>query len=189
MANELVDDVLKETEGRMRKAVGALHSNLVSLRTGRASVALVETLRIEVYGTVMPLNQLATISTPEPRLLVIRPWDSSSTSAVVKAVQTSELGLTPVSDGQIVRLPIPRLTEERRQELVKVVSRRVEDGRVAVRNCRRDGLEDLRELQKEKMISEDDFFQGRDGLQELTDKYNAQMAEIGEAKEKEILEI
>lgn len=189
MANELVDDVLKETEAHMRGAVDALHSNLVSLRTGRASTSLVDTLKIEVYGTVMPLNQLATISAPEPRLLVIRPWDASTTSAVVKAVQKSELGLTPVSDGQIIRLPIPRLTEERRQELVKVVSRRVEDARVAVRNCRRDGQEDLRELQKEKMISEDDFFQGRDSLQELTDKYNAQMAEIGEAKEKEILEI
>lgn len=189
MPNELVNEVLKETENHMRKATEALRANLMSIRTGRASTSLVENLRVEAYGSTMPLNQLATISAPEPRLLVIRPWDASTASAIEKAILKSDLGLTPINDGQIIRLPIPRLTEERRQELSKLVSRRVEEGRVAVRNCRRDGQEDLRELEKEKMISEDELYEGREALQELTDKYNELMAEIGTAKEQEIMEV
>lgn len=189
MPNEFVEDVLKSTEEKMRKAVEVLQSDLMTLRTGRASPALVDRVKVEYYGTTVPLNQLATISAPEPRLLVIRPWDPSSVSAIEKAILKSDLGLTPSTDGSVIRLPIPRLTEERRQELVKLVNRRVEEGRVAVRNCRRDGLEELRELEKEKIISEDEFYQARDDLQKLTDKYNERLAEIGQAKEREIMEV
>ena len=189
MANELVDEILKDTEEKMRKAAEALHSDLTSVRTGRASPALVDRLKVEYYGTTMPLNQLATISAPEPRLLMIRPWDAGALSAIEKAVLKSDLGLTPNNDGKIIRLPIPRLTEERRQDLTKLVSRRVEEGKVALRNSRRDGLEDIREMEKEKMISEDELYQARDALQELTDKYTERMADIGEAKEKEIMEV
>ena len=189
MPNELVDETLKDTEEKMRKATEVLQADLMTVRTGRASPALVERLKVEYYGTVMPLNQLATISAPEPRLLVIRPWDAGSLSAIEKAILKSELGLTPNNDGKLIRLPIPRLTEERRQELVKLVNRRLEEGRIAIRNCRRDGLEDVREMEKEKMISEDEFYQARDTLQELTDKYIERINEIGQAKEKEIMEI
>ena len=189
MPNELVTEVLKEAEDKMRKAGEALQNNLMTIRTGRASPALVEPVRVDIYGTVMPLNQLSTISAPEPRLLVIRPWDPTSISAIEKALLKSDLGLTPINDGSVVRLPIPRLTEERRQDLVKLVGRRVEEGRVAIRNVRRDAQDDLRDLEKEKLISEDDLREGRDSLQELTDKHNERVAEIGQAKEKEILEI
>ena len=134
MANELVDEILKDTEDKMRKTAEALQTDLMAMRTGRASPALVERVKVEYYGTVMPLNQLATISAPEPRLLMIRPWDASALSAIEKAILKSDLGLTPSNDGKIIRLPIPRLTEERRQDLVKLVSRRVEEGKVAVRN-------------------------------------------------------
>jgi ribosome recycling factor len=189
MANELVDEILKDTEEKMRKAAEALQSDLSAVRTGRASPALVDRLKVEYYGTTMPLNQLATISAPEPRLLMIRPWDASALSAIEKAVQKSDLGLTPSSDGKIIRLPIPRLTEERRQDLSKLVSRRVEEGKIALRNSRRDGLEDIREMEKEKMIGEDELYQARDALQELTDKYTERLSEIGQAKEKEIMEV
>lgn len=189
MPNEMVVEVLRDADDRMSKAAEALRNNLSTIRTGRASPALVENLKVEVYGSQMPLNQIASISAPEPRLLVIRPWDANTTSAVEKAILKSDLGLTPSTDGQIIRLTIPRLTEERRQELVKLVSKRVEESRVAVRNCRRDSQDDLRDLEKEKMISEDDLYEGRDKLQEVTDKYNKLVAEIGEAKEHEIMEI
>lgn len=189
MANELVEDVLKETEDKMQKACAALQATLMTIRTGRASPALVQHLRVEYYGSMMSLNQIATISAPEPRLLVIRPWDAAALPAIEKALLKSDLGLTPSNDGKLIRLPIPPLTEERRQELVKLVGRRVEEARVAIRNCRRDSQEDLRELEKEKLISEDEFFQARDELQKLTDKYNERVAEIGRIKEQEILEI
>jgi ribosome recycling factor len=185
----VIEDLLKEIEERMSKAVMALQSDLMAIRTGRASPSLVERLPVEYYGALTPLNQLATISAPEPRLLTIRPWDASSLSAIEKAILKSDLGLTPNNDGKIIRLVIPRLTEERRQELVKVVARRAEEARVAIRNCRRDGINDLREFQKEKLISEDDFYQGRDEMQEVTDKFIKQVDGIGQNKEKEIMEV
>jgi ribosome recycling factor len=136
-----------------------------------------------------PLNQLATISAPEPRLLTIRPWDASSLSAIEKAILKSDLGLTPNNDGKIIRLVIPRLTEERRQELVKVVAKRLEEARVAIRNCRRDGISDLREFENEKLISEDEFYRGKDKMQELTDKFTERVDEVGQNKEQEIMEV
>ena len=185
----MIDDCLKDAKNRMKKAVEALQEDLMSIRTGRASPALVERLRVDYYGTLTPLNQLAAISTPEPRLLVIRPWDPNVLDEVEKAILRSELGLTPNNDGVVIRLPIPRLTEERRRDLSKVVGRRVEEGRVAVRNIRRDVQEDLRALEKEKLITEDDLYRGREKLQELHDQFSDQMDEIGRAKQQEILEV
>ena len=185
----MIKDLLKETEDRMNKAVDALRDNLMTIRTGRASPSLVERLSVEYYGTLTPLNQLATISVPEPRLLAIRPWDPTALADIERAILKSELGLTPSNDGKIIRLNIPRLTEERRQELVKVVGKQVEEGKIAVRNIRRNAIEDLRELESEKMISEDEFYRTKDDVQEITDKFVAKMDEIGRDKEREIREI
>lgn len=184
----MTKDVLKETEERMNRAVDALRDSLVTIRTGRASPALVERLPVEYYGTPTPLNQLATISVPEPRLLTIRPWDPNALADIEKAILKSELGLTPSNDGRILRLTIPRLTEERRQELVKIVGKRVEEGKIAIRNIRRDAMEDLRELESEKLISEDEFYRAKDDVQEITDKFVVRMDEIGRDKEREIRE-
>ena len=185
----MIEDVLKDAEERMSKAVEVLQDDLKTIRTGRASPALVERLLVEYYGTPTPLNQLATISAPEVRLLTIRPWDPSILPAIEKAILKSELGLTPINDGKIIRLSIPRLTEERRRELVRLVKKRVEEGRVAVRNIRRDALNDLRELEKEGLIAEDEFYRAKDDLQELTDKFTEKMGELGRKKEEEIMEI
>jgi ribosome recycling factor len=185
----MIDELLQEADSRMDGAVEALRDGLRLLRTSRASPALVERLDIEYYGTPTPLNQLATISVPEPRLLAIRPWDPSALSAIERAVLASDLGLTPNNDGHIIRLPIPRLTEERRRDLVKLVHGRVEDAKVAVRNVRRDILNDLRDLEKEGLIPEDDFYRAREDLQELTDALVERIDESGQAKEAEIMEV
>jgi ribosome recycling factor len=185
----MIDDLLAETEDRMKKSVSALQADLMGIRTGRASPALVERLRVEYYGVSTPLSQLASVAAPEPRLLTIRPWDANALAEIEKAILKSDLGLTPSNDGKVIRLNIPRLTEERRKELVKVVARRVEEGRVAVRNCRRDALNDLRELEKEKLVSEDEYYLGKDKLQELTDDYIEKIDVIGKAKEEEVLEV
>jgi len=185
----MIKDILADTKQKMEKAVEALQIDLRSIRTGRASPALVERLKVDYYGVATPLNQLATISAPEPRLLTIRPWDAAALSAIEKAILKSDLGLTPNNDGKIIRLIIPRLNEERRQELVRIVAKRVEEGRVAVRNIRRSAIDDLREFEKEKLISEDELHKGREEIQELTDKIIAEVDEVGKAKEKEVLEI
>jgi ribosome recycling factor len=185
----MIDEVLQELQQRMKKSVGALQDDLLGIRTGRASPALVEKLPVEYYGTLTPLNQMASIAAPEPRLLVIRPWDASALPDIERAIQMSDLGLTPMNDGKLIRLSIPRLTEERRRDLVKVVSRRLEEARIAIRNLRRDALQDLKEFEKEKMISEDDFYRGKDEVQDLTDKFIKQIDEIGDRKEKEVMEI
>lgn len=185
----MIKDLLKEVKVRMVKAVESLQNDLMTMRTGRASPALVERLRVDYYGVATPLNQLATISAPEPRLLTIKPWDTSVISSIEKALLKSDLGLTPSNDGHIIRLTIPRLTEERRLELVKLVNRRVEEGKVALRNIRREGMDDLREMEKEKMISEDEMFAGRDDLQAMIDDIAKRMDEIGKAKEEEVMEV
>ncbi|MFN2218667.1 MAG: ribosome recycling factor [Anaerolineae bacterium] len=185
----MIDEVLEELRERMQKSVEALQDDLMSIRTGRASPALVEKLPVEYYGTATPLNQMASIAAPEPRLLVIRPWDPSSLGDIERAILKSDLGLTPMNDGMLIRLSIPRLTEERRRELVKVVSRRVEEARIAIRNLRRDSLQDLKDFEKEKMIPEDDFFRGKDKVQELTDEFIEKIDDIGRRKEEEVMEI
>jgi ribosome recycling factor len=185
----MIDDILDEFRERMVKSVEALQEDLLTLRTGRASPALVEKLPVEYYGSVMPLNQLASIAVPEPRLLVIKPWDASVLPEIERALFKSDLGLTPMSDGKLIRLNIPRLTEERRRDLAKLVAKRVEEARVAVRNLRRDALQDLKDYEKEKLISEDDFFRGKDEVQELTDGFIKEIDEIGKRKEAELMEI
>jgi ribosome recycling factor len=185
----MINDVLHEAEGQMKRAVEALHEDLLTVRTGRASPALVERVRIDYYGTPTPLNQLASITAPEPRLLVIRPWDPSALSTIDKGILKSDLGLTPSNDGKVIRLPIPQLTEERRRELVRSVNHRVEEGRVALRNIRRDNLKDMQDLEKEKLVPEDDFYRGKDRLQEMTDKYIKEMDELGRLKQEEIMEV
>jgi ribosome recycling factor len=185
----MIEDALSEARVRMEGAVDALKADLAGIRTGRATPALVQGIKVEYYGTPTPLNQLATISVPEPNMLLIRPFDPSSLQAIERAILKSELGLTPSNDGRVIRLIIPRLTEERRQELARLVGRRVEDARVAVRNVRRDVLEDLRSFEREKLISEDEMYRGKDRLQELTDEYVERVGEIGEHKEQEIMEV
>jgi ribosome recycling factor len=185
----MIDDVFRETEDRMRRAVEALRDDLMAVRTGRASPALMDRVRVDYYGTPTPLNQLASISAPEPRLLVVRPWDASALGAIEKAILKSDLGLTPSNDGKVIRLPIPQLTEERRRELARSVSQRVEEGHVALRNIRRDSLKDLQDLEKEKLIPEDEFYRAKDRLQQVTDKFIKEMDEIGRQKQAEILEV
>jgi len=184
----MINDALREAEVRMKGAVRSLEEDLASIRTGRASPALVDRLSVEYYGNPTPLQQLATISAPEPRLLTIRPFDPASLKDIERAIQASDLGLTPGNDGKVIRLNIPTLTEERRLELVKVVRNRTEEGRIAVRNVRRDTLNDLRDFEKEKLVSEDDFKRASDDLQKLTDNYVDQLNEICEKKETEVLE-
>ncbi|MCL5960081.1 MAG: ribosome recycling factor [Chloroflexi bacterium] len=173
----------------MTKAVEALKKDLSGIRTGRASPALIERLPIEYYGATTPLNQLAGISAPEPRLLVVQPWDRSAMGAIEKGILKSELGLNPTNDGKVIRLAIPTLTEERRRELVKFVKGKVEEGKVAIRNLRREAVADLKDLKQEKMISEDDERRADEKAQELTDRFIKQMDAVGAAKEAEILEV
>jgi len=184
----MIKELFRETEGRMRKALDALKTDLRAIRTGRASPALVEQVMVEYYGTPTPLNQLAVISAPEPHLLAIRPYDPESLDDIERGILKSEVGLTPSNDGRIIRLPVPRLTEERRQELAKLVRQRVEEGKIALRNIRREALGDLREFENEKLISEDDLYRGKDDLQDITDRYTEQMDEISERKQRDILE-
>jgi ribosome recycling factor len=185
----MTQDVLDDLRERMDKSVDALHDDLMGIRTGRASPALVERLLVEYYGTPTPLNQLAGVAVPEPRLLVIKPWDPSSLGDIERAILKSDLGLTPMNDGKLIRLNIPRLTEERRRDLVKLVARRVEEARVAIRNLRRDALKDLQDFEKEKLISEDEFYRGKDQVQELTDEFIKRIDEIGTRKEEEVMEV
>lgn len=185
----MISDILKETKERMQASVQSLKDDLAAIRTGRASPALVERLSIEYYGQPTPLVQLASISIPEPRQIMIKPFDPSSIKDIEKAIQTSDLGLTPGNDGKIIRLNLPQLTEERRRDIVKVVSGRVEEGRIAVRNIRRDAIKDMREFEEEKMISEDDLKRGEEDVQKLHDEIIREMDEIGGKKEKEVMEV
>jgi len=185
----MVKDALTDAEDRMKGAMTALENDLATIRTGRASPALIERLEIEYYGTPTQLQQLATISAPEPRQLVVKPFDPGSLKDIERAILASELGLTPHNDGKIIRLNIPPLTEERRKQLIKVVHHRLEDARVAVRNIRRSTHDDLRDFEKEKIISEDELKRGETDLQKLTDKYVEKIDGAGARKEAEIKEI
>lgn len=185
----MIDDVLADAKDRMGKAVEALRKELATIRTGRAHPGLIEHLRVDYYGAPTPLNQLATINVPEPRLLTIQPWDQQSLGAIEKAILKSDLGLNPSNDGSIIRLVIPQLTEERRKELAKVVRKKVEEGRVAVRNVRRDRHDELRRLQREKEISEDAQYLAQEELQKLTDGFIQEVERVGEEKEAELLAV
>jgi ribosome recycling factor len=185
----VIKELIHDAEKRMKSAIQSLEDDLAGIRTGRASPALIERMSVEYYGSPVPLMQLATISVPEPRQLMIKPFDMGSVRDIEKAILASELGLTPMSDGKVIRLNLPPLTEERRHELTRFVNTRLEEARVSVRNIRRDTNKDLRDFEQEKMISEDDLKNGEDETQKLTDKYIEQIGEVGKAKEVEIMEI
>ncbi|MCP4421475.1 MAG: ribosome recycling factor [Chloroflexi bacterium] len=185
----MIRELLQDAKSRMDGAITSLIGDVAGYRTGRASPQLVEKLEVEMYGQVMHLIQLAVISVPEPRQLAIRPYDASSISAVERAIMKSNLGIMPNNDGKIIRLNMPRLTEERRRDLTKLLGHRIEDAKVAVRNVRRDVLNDLREFKNESMVTEDDFYRGQDDLQELTDKYVKEIDTLGSRKEEEIMEV
>lgn len=185
----MIKDILIDAETRMRGALSVLHDDLAAIRTGRASPALVEKLQVEYYGNPTPLQQLASIGVPEPRSILIKPFDAGTLKDIEKAIQTSDLGLNPNSDGKVIHLNLPPLTEERRRDLVKHMHHRLEESRIAVRNIRRDAHNDMREFEKEKLISEDDLKRGEDDLQKLTDNYIEEIAEQGKNKEEEIMEV
>ena len=185
----MIKDALKDAEHRMQGALRALEEDLAGIRTGRATPALVERLEVEYYGTPTPLMQLASISVPEPRQLLIKPFDPSTLRAIERAIMTSDLGINPNNDGKNIRLILPPLTEERRRELVKVVHHRVEEARVAIRNVRRDVKKDLKEFEDEKLISEDERKRAEDQLDDLTKEYIEKAEALGERKEKEVMEV
>jgi len=184
-----IPEVLSKAEAKMSKAVEILERELLGLRTGRASPALVENIRADYYGVPTPIKELASIAVPEARLLVIQPWDKNALPAIEKAILKSELGITPSNDGNVIRLVIPQLTEERRRDLVKLVRKRVEEGKVAIRNVRREALEKIRLAEKEKEISEDEARRFQDKLQKLTDGFIEDMDRLGQNKEAEIMEV
>ena len=184
----MIEEVLDDAKARMGRAVEVLTRELGTIRTGPANPALVEHLRVEHYGTAMPLNQLASISIPEARLIVIQPWDRQALGPIERSILKSDLGLNPSNDGQAIRLAFPPLTEERRRELIKLVRRRIEEGRIAVRNVRRDCADELRKLEGEKKVSEDDYHRALEQLQKLTDRFIADVDRLGQAKEAEVME-
>jgi ribosome recycling factor len=184
-----VETALKDAEHKMEQALSHLRDELSSIRTGRASAAVLTRITVEYYGSPVPLNQLASVNVPEPRLLVIQPFDKNSIAQVEKAIQQSDLGITPSNDGQVIRLAFPPLTEERRKELVKQVHHRAEEGRVAVRNVRRHAKDDIEKLEREHLISEDELSRGEKELQKLTDRHVAEIDEIQRHKESELMEV
>jgi ribosome recycling factor len=189
MEASMLKEAYNEAEERMKGALEALDEDLGGIRTGRASPALVEKLSVEYYGMPTPLMQLATISVPESRMLMIRPFDTTTLRNIERAILISDLGLTPNNDGKVIRLNLPPLTEERRHDLVRLVHNRLEEARVSIRNIRRDSIKDLREFEHEKLISEDELKNGEEELQKLTDKYVDLVNEVGVRKEKEIMEV
>jgi ribosome recycling factor len=185
----VTDDVFGSTEHRMKRAIEFLERDFGHIRTGRASPGLLESVQVDYYGTPTPVNSLATITVPEPRLLVIQPWDRSTITAIERAIQKSDLGLNPSSDGTVIRLAIPQLNEDRRRDLVKQVHRRAEEARVAVRNIRRETHDDLKKQEREHAISEDELRRSTDRLQKLTDGFIAQIEDVARRKEQEVLEV
>jgi ribosome recycling factor len=184
-----VETTLKDAEHKMEQALTHLREELSSIRTGRASAAVLTRITVEYYGSPVPLNQLASVNVPEPRLLVIQPFDKDSIGQVEKAIQQSDLGITPSNDGQVIRLAFPPLTEERRKELVKQVHHRAEEGRVAIRNVRRHAKDDIEKLEREHLISEDELARGEKELQKLTDRHVAEIDEFQRHKESELMEV
>jgi len=185
----MIEQLLSDTNAKMQKAVDALSRDLAAIRTGRASPALVEHIKADYHGVPTPINQMASISVPEAKLIVIQPWDRSTIRSIEKAILASTLGLNPTSDANVVRIPIPPLTEERRKELTRMVHKRLEEARVGVRNIRRDSIERLRQSEKNKEISQDAYTRTSEQLQKLTDNFIEKVDGIGKAKEREIMEV
>ena len=182
-------DLMGDAERRMQKAVEALKQDLAAIRTGRASLALIERINVDYYGTPTPINQVATISIPEARLLVIQPWDKKMLTDIEKAIQRSDLGINPNNDGQVIRLNVPPMNEERRRDLVKTLHKKLDEHKVAVRNVRRDVQDKLRDREKKKEVSEDELKRSVEKLQKLTDRFIDEMDKVGKTKEQEILEV
>lgn len=183
------EEIFSDISDRMDASIEHFRRDLSSIRTGRASLALLEPLRVDYYGSPTPINQLATIAVPESRLITIQPWDPASLGEIEKAILKSDLGLTPVNDGKLIRISVPPLTEERRRELVKVVKQKAEEGRIAVRNLRREGNDRLKAEEKERNLSEDDYHKGLAQVQKITDEHIKRIDEIAEQKEKEVMEV
>jgi ribosome recycling factor len=185
----MIEDIISDVDERMKKSITNLQKEFAAIRTGRASTAMFDGVKVEVYGSLMPLNQVATISCPEPRLVVIQPWDKGNLGNIEKAILKSELSLNPSSDGNLIRIQIPELTEERRKEYVKVAKQKTEECRVAVRNVRRDGNDMIKSLEKDKEISEDEAKGAMDRIQKTTDSKIDEIQKLSDNKEKEILNI
>jgi len=185
----VLEEVLQEAVRRMKKTVEHVRDDFASIRTGRASASLLNRVMVSYYGTPTPLSQIASIAVPEPTLLVVSPYDKSVVEDVEKAILQSDLGLNPVNDGNVIRLPIPKLTEERRKELTRLVRSKAEDGRVAIRNVRRDAIEDLRAFEKDGEITKDDLRHGQEEAQKLTDRFITETDEMLKVKEKELMEV
>ncbi|WP_124727554.1 ribosome recycling factor [Staphylospora marina] len=185
----MINDIKKQAQEKMDKAIQVLKKDLLTLRAGRANPAVLDKVTVEYYGTEMPVNQLANLSTPDPRTLMIQPWDKSALGAIEKAILKSDLGLTPNNDGNVIRITIPPLTQERRNELVKLARKMGEDAKVAIRNVRRDANDDIKKVEKNGEISEDEARRGQDEIQKLTDKSIKEVDQVVAAKEKEIMEI
>ncbi len=185
----MVEEIFEDLNDRMGKSIETLKREYSRLRTGRASISLLDGIRVSYYDTPTPLNQMASLAVPEPRLIVIQPWDKTAIGDIEKAILKSELGLTPMNDGKVIRIAIPPLTEERRKELVKVARKMAEDNKVAIRNIRRDANDMLKYIKTEKEITEDDLYRSQDEVQKITDDFISQVDELCATKEKEILEI
>ena len=185
----MLEEVYEEVEHKMDRSIEAFRKELGRIRTGRASLALLDGITVDYYGTPTPLNQVATLSVPESRLITIQPWDKTQLGVIEKAIQRSDLGLTPTNDGTLIRLPIPALTADRRKELVKQVKKMGEDAKIALRNVRRDGNDTLKSLEKDKLVSEDDARRGQEQVQKLTDRFIVNVDEILVTKEKEVIEV
>ncbi len=185
----MVDEVLNETRSAMDKAVKSLKRDMTKVRTGRASVSLLDDVRVEYYGVPTPLSQVATLSAPEPRLITVQPWEKNLIPEIEKALFKADLGLTPSSDGQLIRLPVPALTEERRREMVKIIKRMAEEAKISVRNARRDANDNLKMLEKEKEITEDDLKRSEKDVQQLTDQFVELIDSVVQKKEQEVMEV
>jgi len=185
----MIDEIMEDAESRMNKTIEHLSSDFAGMRAGRANPAMVEKIMVNYYGALTPLNQMANINVPEARLLVINPWDKGSIADIEKAIMKSDLGITPNNDGNVIRLNVPQLTEDRRKDLVKVVKKRAEEGKVAIRNIRREANDMIKASEKDKMISEDASKKGLDEIQKVTDKYIKDIDQILQMKEKEIMEV
>ena len=185
----MIEQILKDTDSKMQKAMSALSHELATIRTGRATPALVDHIKVDYHGVLTPLNQIASISIPEAKMLLIQPWDRTSIRDIEKAILKSELGLNPTSDGNVIRIVIPALTEERRKDLIKAVHKRLEETRIALRNIRRDGIESLKKAEKEKQLSQDQLNRATDQIQKLIDSFIDKVNKVGQDKEKEIMEI
>ena len=185
----MINDITSDAEDGMKKAVDSFKRDLQKIRTGRANTSMLDGIKVDYYGTPTPVNQVATVQVVDARLITVKPWEKSMIPVIDKAIRASDLGINPVADSELVRLPIPPLTQERRKELAKVVGKQTEEARVAVRSARRDAMEMIKDAEKEKQVSEDERKKGEKSIQDLTDRYIGQVEEIAKAKEKEIMEL